>query len=178
MHLVSRSHLFVCVCVLWNPLCSFGKNEMNLTRSSKKISGRNCGGKISFSVPLEGICFHLPSFRIHSARSRTPCQDPNYPIPLELLTHTIMTNADYRQTQFSTSHLEFENSVSSVACRRTLLDLVGFPVWRILKSLELYDFCFVPLKQSGFIVQFYFNTDVYESMHVIFVNYKNRKRLR
>lgn len=117
MHLVSRSHLFVCVCVLWNPLCSFGKNEMNLTRSSKKISGRNCGGKISFSVPLEGICFHLPSFRIHSARSRTPCQDPNYPIPLELLTHTIMTNADYRQKQFSTSHLELEDRTDS-ACGR------------------------------------------------------------
>lgn len=66
-------------------LCSFGRNEMNLTRSSRKLAARV--RRVLLSL-LGGICFHLPSFLIRSARAPMPCQDPNYSIPAERLSHT------------------------------------------------------------------------------------------
>lgn len=92
--------------------------------------------------PLGGICFHLPSFRIHSARSLMPCQDPNYPIPLELLTHTIMTNARHRQKQFLPTTLTVKKVLPSVelwlrVTRGILMNPYYFFYFCSWKSLEI-----------------------------------------
>lgn len=89
-------------------LCSFGRNEMNLTRSSRKLAARV--RRVLLSL-LGGICFHLPSFLIRSARAPMPCQDPNYSIPAERLTHTHHNNRCPPPTKaISAYHLERKDS--------------------------------------------------------------------
>lgn len=101
--------------------CSFGRNEMNLTRSSRKLAPRT--RRLLLSL-LGGICFHLPSFLIHSAGSPMPCQDPNYSIPPERLTHTIITDAHLRQKQFLRATLSLRTVRPSTPLRFWVEDIV------------------------------------------------------
>lgn len=102
-------------------LCSFGRNEMNLTRSCEKLAAR--ARRLLLSL-LGGICFHLPSFLIHSPGSPMPCQDPNYSIPAEKLTHTIINRCPPQTKAISASHLESKDGsaqhATSVLESRTL----------------------------------------------------------
>lgn len=102
-------------------LCSFGRNEMNLTRSPRKLAAQT--RRLLLSL-LGGICFHLPSFLIHSAGSPMPCQDPNYSIPPERLTHTIITDAHLRQKQFLRATLSLRTVRPSTPLRFRIEDIV------------------------------------------------------